>query len=58
MKEIIMIKQNIKNLFFKNTASFRPCISKINNTIIGDAEDINIVLSNYNLLEYSENYSK
>ena len=53
-----MIKQNIKNLFFKNTASFRPCISKINNTIIGDAEDINIVLSNYNLLEYSENYSK
>ena len=33
------------------------CISKINSTLIDNAEDLNIALSRYSLLEYSDNYS-
>ena len=35
----------------------RSCISKGNNTFIGNAEDLDIVMPMYNLLEYSNNYS-
>ena len=42
-----------KKLTFKNNAPFRSCISKINNTFIDNAEDIDIVMPMYNLLEYS-----
>ena len=42
-----------KKLTFKNNAPFRSCISKINNTFIGNAEDLDIVMPMYNLLEYS-----
>ena len=34
------------------------CISKINNTLIDNVEDLDIVMSMYNLREYSKNYSK
>ena len=40
-----------------NNAPFRSCISKINNTFTGNAENVDIVMSLYNLLEYSDNYS-
>ena len=43
---------------FKNCAPFTKCISKINNTDIDNAHDIDIVMPMYNLLEYSDNYSK
>ena len=33
-------------------------ISNINNTLIDNAEDLDIVMSMYNLIEYSKNYSK
>ena len=46
-----------KNVAFKNTAPFRSCISKINNTLIYNAEDLNIVMPRYNLLEHSQNCS-
>ena len=39
-----------------NNAPFRSSISKINNTI-DNAEDLDIVMSMYNLLEQSQNYS-
>ena len=39
-------------------ASFTDCISKINNTKIDSAKDIDIVIPMYNLIEYSDNYSK
>ena len=45
-------------LSFKNNIPFRSCISKINNTFIDNAEDLDIVMKMYNLLEYSDNYSK
>ena len=47
-----------KKLAFKNNAPFVFCISKINNTLIDNAEDLDVVKSMYNLLEYSKNYSK
>ena len=47
-----------KKLAFKNNAPFNSCISKTNNTLIGTAEDLDIVMSMYNLLEYSKTYSK
>ena len=47
-----------KKLAFKNNAPFVSCISEINNTLIGNAEDLDVVMPMYNLLEYSKNYSK
>ena len=46
-----------KKLTFKNNAPFRSCISKISNTFIDNAEDLDIVMPMYNMLEYSDNYS-
>ena len=47
-----------KELTLKNKAPFASCISKINNTLIDNAEDLDIVMPIYNLLEYSKNYRK
>ena len=49
---------NDKKLAFKHNAPFVSCISKINNTLINNAEDLDIVMAMYNLLEYSKSYSK
>ena len=40
------------------TSPFTKCISKINNTDIDNAQNIDIVMPMYNLIEYSDNYSK
>ena len=57
---IIVTKPNSdlyeKKLAFKNNAPFTSCISKTNNTLIDNAEDLDIVIPMYNLLEYSKNY--
>ena len=47
-----------KGVTFKNWAPFTKCISRMNNTDIDNALDIDIVMTMYNLLEYSHNYSK
>ena len=47
-----------KGVIFKNLSPFINCISEINNTQIGNAKDIDIVISMYNLIEYSDNYAK
>ena len=47
-----------KNIITKNCAPFTDCISQINNTHIDNAKDIDIVMPMYNLIEYSNNYSK
>ena len=46
-----------KKLTFTDNASFRSYISKINNTFVDNTEDHDIVMSMYNLLEYSDNHS-
>ena len=47
-----------EKLIFKNCALFTICISKINNTQVDNATDIDIVMRMCNLIEYSDNYSK
>ena len=45
-------------LILKNNAPFVSCIARINGKLIEDADDLDIVMSMYNLLEYSKNYRK
>ena len=47
-----------KKVVFENCAPFTNCISEINNTQVDNAKDIDIVMPMYNLIEYSDNYSK
>ena len=47
-----------KKVLFKNCAPFTKCISEVNNTNADDAKDIDFVMPMYNLIEYSDNYSK
>ena len=47
-----------RRLTLKNNAPFVSCISKINGELVENAEDLNIVIPLYNLLEYSKNYEK
>ena len=51
---------DIRNRFLalKNNAPFVNFISKINNVLIGNLEDLDAVMPMYNLLEYSKNYWK
>ena len=42
----------------KNNAPLISCISKINGVLVENAEDLDIVMPMYNLLEYSKTYSK
>ena len=45
-------------LILKNNAPFVSCITRINNELIEDADDLDIIMPMYNLLEYSKNYRK
>ena len=47
-----------KSVVFKNNALFIDCISKFNGIQIDNAEDLDVVLPMYNLLEYSKSYRK
>ena len=47
-----------KEVIFKNCTPFTDWMSEINNTQIDNAKDIDVVMNIYNLIEYSENYSK
>ena len=43
-------------LIFRNNDPFVSCITRINGELIEDADDLDIVMPMYNLLEYSKNY--
>ena len=45
-------------IVFENWTSFINCISEINNTQIDNVKYIDLVMPMYNLIEYSDNYSK
>ena len=47
-----------KKLALKNNAPFTFCILKINNTFIDNAENLDIVIPMYNLLDCGKNYKK
>ena len=50
-------RQN-KPVILKNNVPFMSCITRINGDSIEDADDLDIVMPMYNLLEYSKNYRK
>ena len=42
---------------FKNCAQFKDCRTEINDTFVDYADFVNITMTMYNLIEYSDNYS-
>ena len=53
-----VLKNRNKKVKFKNCAPFTDCIGEINNKEIDHTKDIHVVMSIYNLTEYSYNYWK
>ena len=49
------IDEYYRNLILKNNTPFTSCILKINNMLIENAEDLNIAVPMYSLIEYSKN---
>ena len=47
-----------RKVSLKNSAPFFNCTLKINSQLIEDAQDLDIVMSMYNLLYYSKNFRK
>ena len=50
-------RQN-KPVILKNNAPFVSCITRINNELIEDADDLDIIMPMYNLLGYSKTHRK
>ena len=46
---------NNKQVVFKSRAPFTNCIREINITQLDNAKNINVLMSMYNLTEYSDN---
>ena len=57
MVQITRDKKNRPSIL-KNNAPFVSCITRINGKLIEDADDLDIVMPMYNLLQYSKNYRK
>ena len=57
MVQITRDKKNRPSIL-KNNAPFVSCITRINGELIEDADDLDIVMPMYNLLQYSKNYRK
>ena len=47
-----------KKIITKKCASITDCVSKINNTQVDNAKNIDVVMSMYNLIDHSDNYPK
>ena len=45
------------NVAFKNCAPFTRCVPHINDEHVETAENLDIIIPMYNLLEYSDNYA-
>ena len=50
-------RQN-RPVILKNNAPFISCITRINGELIEDADDLDVFMPMYDLLEYSKNYRK
>ena len=62
-KELLLLQNQImqnetKELHIKTNVPFINCIPKINCVQIDNADDLDVVMPMYNLLEYSKNYRK
>ena len=56
--DITVIGASQTQVAFKNCAPLTKCITKINETTIDNAENFDLVIPMYNLIEYSSNYSE
>ena len=56
--DIAIIGHQVIQVAFKNCAPFTKCITKIDGLAIDDAEDLDLVMPIYNLIEYSSSYSE
>ena len=56
--DITIIGHQATQVAFKICAPFTKCLTEIDGTTIDDAEDLDLVMSMYSLIEYSSNYSK
>ena len=54
---ITTLHNHATSVAFKNYALFIQCIKNIDGTIIGNAEDLDLVMSMYNFIKYSSDYS-
>ena len=52
------MQKKIRAVTFENNAPFINCIPKSNGIQIDNAEDLDVVMPMYNLLEYSKSYKK
>ena len=57
MGDITVVGDSWAQLAFKNCWPFIMYITKVNRTTIDDAEDLDLVMPMYTLLEYNSNYS-
>ena len=48
---------NSRDCKFKNCAPFTKCITQINDEHVDNADNLDIIIPMYNLIEYSDNYS-
>ena len=56
---VVAVDNSGKRTFtLKNNTPFISCITKINGRLVENAEDLDIVMPMYNLIEYSKNYRK
>ena len=56
--DIIVIAGPVTQVAFTNCAPFTKCITKIDGTTVDNAEDLDLIVSMYNLIEYSSSYSE
>ena len=55
---LLLVLLLLLQVILKNGEPFVSCISKISGVLVENAEDVDIVMPMYNLLEYSKNYPK
>ena len=46
------------NVAFKNCAPFTRCVTHVNDEHVETAENLDIIMNLYNLIEYSDNYAE
>ena len=56
--DITVVAAPAAQVAFSNCAPFTKCKTKIDESTVDDAEDLDLVIQMYNLIEYSSNYSE
>ena len=55
--KIADIAADTTNVAFKNCAPFTRCVTCLNDEHVETAENLDIIMSMYNLIEYCDNYA-